>query len=632
MSVADNSANSQKLLSRKDTMYLSVINSEDAKIVPFKKLYTQRDWSSNLFNLDIENSQPKKYGIFTNKIDFINKVDDIEKASPKTLYYKINKPQYNLSNQDIEKSSPSINYFKTNRVTNPLQPKYKLPELEPSPLEIPKFIRDSIDIKDISGASPKKRFEILRQEKRIGKQDNIDGSHPRAPYFRKHLGNLKYDYMDYTDVYEYKFKSKRSVNNLDPIYAFRKEGEKANFYGPIEKSKPETNYPYYYKPALNLKIDDIKGSNPGSLNYIRKYKGKDYELYSSDIPKTNAGSLKKGITTSRCVNPLCPEYQYLGEKEEQLGYKNAIRLQKKQGFIPLVSNNNEVNENEKTKENVVSNINKGIGLEKINKNNEANKVDEQMNNTNIINDKKKLFDRLSKYKVNKSSSFNIIRRENKLRKSNSTMDLLNKNMRLEKINNEKNKKIIRFTPLLKSQRKEIINNTNLSFDKTKFGKKPSPFYGYSHDPSLLSKESKERLEQIEKSKYEKELNKNIYEQYMLNKHHTYIAEEYKNNPNDNNLIFISDNPNLIQKSLIRRKNIDEWHNLNQFEKRPLPKLRNKSNSLDNIISRKMSNPEKLDGFLNINNIQKNVEDRYNYSYLSSLKIKPSEYSKKALQE
>jgi hypothetical protein len=63
-----------------------------------------------------------------------------------------------------------------------------------------------------------------------------------------------------------------------------------------------------------------------------------------------------------------------------------------------------------------------------------------MNNTNIINDKKKLFDRLSKYKVNKSSSFNIIRRENKLRKSNSTMDLLNKNMRLEKINNEKIKK------------------------------------------------------------------------------------------------------------------------------------------------------------------------------------------------
>ena len=115
--------------------------------------------------------------------------------------------------------------------------------------------------------------------------------------------------MDYSDINEHKFKSKRTVNTLDPIYAFRKEGEeKSNYYGPIEKSKPVTNYPYYYKPALNLKIDDIKGSNPGSLNYIKKFKGKDYELYSSDIPKTNAGSLKKGITTSRCLNPLLPEY------------------------------------------------------------------------------------------------------------------------------------------------------------------------------------------------------------------------------------------------------------------------------------------------------------------------------------
>ena len=34
--------------SRKDTMYLSTINSNDAKIHPFKKLDTKRDWSINL--------------------------------------------------------------------------------------------------------------------------------------------------------------------------------------------------------------------------------------------------------------------------------------------------------------------------------------------------------------------------------------------------------------------------------------------------------------------------------------------------------------------------------------------------------------------------------------------------------
>lgn len=30
----------------------------------------------------------------------------------------------------------------------------------------------------------------------------------------------------------------------------------------------------------------------------------------SDIEKTNASSLKKGITTNRIVNPLIPNYNY----------------------------------------------------------------------------------------------------------------------------------------------------------------------------------------------------------------------------------------------------------------------------------------------------------------------------------
>jgi hypothetical protein len=101
------------------------------------------------------------------------------------------------------------------------------------------------------------------------------------------------------------------MNILDPIYIFKKEGEeKSNFYGIIKKSKPESKYPYYYKPSLNLKNDDIKGTNPGSINYIKKFTGKNFEINISDIEKTNAGSLKKGITTSRCLNPLVPDYQY----------------------------------------------------------------------------------------------------------------------------------------------------------------------------------------------------------------------------------------------------------------------------------------------------------------------------------
>ena len=52
MSVAENFDYSLPFLSKKDTMSLSTINSNDAKIRPFKKIDTQRDWSINLYNLD----------------------------------------------------------------------------------------------------------------------------------------------------------------------------------------------------------------------------------------------------------------------------------------------------------------------------------------------------------------------------------------------------------------------------------------------------------------------------------------------------------------------------------------------------------------------------------------------------
>ena len=64
-------------LNRKDLNNLSLIND---KSYPFKKLNTNRNWSLNLYNLDIGGSSPLKYNSnFTNKVDFINKNDDIEK-------------------------------------------------------------------------------------------------------------------------------------------------------------------------------------------------------------------------------------------------------------------------------------------------------------------------------------------------------------------------------------------------------------------------------------------------------------------------------------------------------------------------------------------------------------------------
>ena len=633
MSVADNYENSLKSLNNnKGTMYLSVINSEDAPMKPFKKLVTKRDWSINLFNMDIECSQPRKFGIFTNKVDFINKVDDIEKANPKIIFFKFNKPEYNLSNKDIEKSFPSVYHFNTKRVTNPLQPQYKFPEADPSPLEVPKFIKDSLDVKDISGASPQKKIYFIKKEALSEKLRSIEGSGPRIPYFRKNLGSIKYDYLDYSDVNQFIFKTKRHINALDPIYIFQKEGkEKPTFIGPVKNSKSNSKYPYYYKPSYNLKNDDIKGTNTDSINHIKKFRGKNFNLCVSDIPKTNAGSLKKGIITTRCINPLNPIYQYLGEKEEKERNNNIIGLKKKCDIMPLISDINIKKESENNKENNNNNELKKIDNsynEKISISNNDYTKNKSIRIIKNICDKDKISGRLNKFKIHKFN-INITNKEKEFKKSNSTMNLVNQNMKLEDIKG-KTKKIIRFTPLLKSEKRELINNTNIDFDRTKFGKKPCPFYGYSHDPLLHSKENKARLDEIEKSKYEKEVSKKKYEQFIFNKQSNYIAEEYKKNPNENNLIFISENPSLIQSSHIIRKNIDDWCNLNHNKKNGLFNYKNKSFSMRHLCPRKKLYSEQMDSFLNINSIQKNIDDRSIYFDNSSQQINPSEYTKRAL--
>lgn len=84
----------------------------------------------------------------------------------------------------------------------------------------------------------------------------------------------------------------------------------------IEKSKPQTNYPYTYPFAYNLKCDDIDGCHVGTKNRINKYQSpNEYNLNIKDIPGAGAGSLKKGIVTERNTNPINPKYKYIGGVE-----------------------------------------------------------------------------------------------------------------------------------------------------------------------------------------------------------------------------------------------------------------------------------------------------------------------------
>ena len=455
MSVADNFDYSIPSIPKGNTMYLSTINKNDAIIRPFKKMVTKRDWSANLYNLDIESSMPRRFGVFTNKIDYINKVDDIERTNPKILHYPLNKPEFNLTNKDIEKSSPQMKHLKTNRCTNPLEPKYTLPKVEEYPPSVPKFIRDSIDIKDISGARPQKYFQWKTRETFPINNHGIEGSKTKETYVRKRLGNNKYDYIDYSDLTIDIFKTRRNTNPLDPIYGFKKNQDIFK-YGPIEKSKPMTQYPYFYQPSLNLILNDIKGTNIGSKNRINKFTGNNYELTTQDIPGCCVGSLKKGIVTKRCTNPLNPNYQFLGEKElagEKFGeYSKKNRAK---SVSTMNSTNNTMKEETKNVENANPKMVKINDIDK-----EPPKSDKNIN----INNNNENINNINNAEIKSNSHFEEDKSE-----SNYNRDIYN-------------------------------NNDTINFDREKFGKKPDPNYAFLHDPSVHSSENIERLKLIEKEK------------------------------------------------------------------------------------------------------------------------------------
>ncbi|MCQ2820915.1 MAG: hypothetical protein MJ252_26960 [archaeon] len=297
-------------LNRVDLMSLSTIGSRDANMKPFKKLDTARDWSVNLYNLDIPGTCPRRIGSFNQKVDFINKNDDIERSSPKLLHVGLNKPEYNLTNKDIEYSSPGCVKIKTTRHLNPLEPKYNFCKCEPLPFEVPKFIRDNIQISDIDGAKPKKIMTKWATRESL-KKDDIEKASPRQPYVRK----TKYSSIDYRDVTHSEFKSGRMTNPLEPVYRLGYvTGEKVKV-GPIDGNKPVVFSKYKYPDPYNLKTNDIFGTNVGSKNFISKFNGKNYGYTSLDILGAQSGTLKKGIVTERCLNPLVPKYQFIGGRE-----------------------------------------------------------------------------------------------------------------------------------------------------------------------------------------------------------------------------------------------------------------------------------------------------------------------------
>ena len=444
-------------LNRKDLMYLSTVNNNDFPLRKFKQLHTKRNWSINLYNLDIEGSSPRKFGAFNQKIDYINKNDDIEKSSPKQLHIKLKKPEYNLSNSDIEFSQPNCVTCTIKRHLNPLEPKYTLSKSPEYPPYEPRFIRDTIDVKDIDGAKPKKitSTKVLRDSL---KNDDVKDSWPRRPYVR----NTKYEFMDYRDVTNTEFQSNRNTNPLNPFYTMNfVDGTRVKF-GPIEKNKPLVGSSFMYKIPLNLKVDDIEGSNIGSKNKYKKFKSNNYCYNINDIYGAQSGTLLKGISTKRMTNPLYPKYKYLGE-DELKGYYNNNPYNNVNKFNTVAS----FNRSKSVSDNILSDANKNLEKNTINNTIPINKRENETI-TEIINQS-----------TNEEKEKETLNNNNISNNDNTNKKIIDKKLKITKNNK------ITIGPDGKPDFKSLPYVEDvIEFDKSKY-KKPSPYYSIQHDKFLI---------------------------------------------------------------------------------------------------------------------------------------------------
>ena len=433
-------------LNRKDLSDLSNIND---KRKYFKKLNTKRDWSLNLYNLDIEGSSPRKFGYFFNKEDFINKNSDIEGASPKNFNQNTNKKNFNLTNDDIEFSKPQCVKNASTRHSNPLEPKYNIVDPPILPITPPKFIRDNIGVEDIKGARPKKMGNNQNLFKEPIKKEIIKDSWPRKPYLRK----SKYEFLDYRDVTKQRAHF-RNTNPLRPLYDWSYVDNTKSF-GPIDGNYPLVYSKFVYKNPFILNNKDIEGSNTGSKNRILKFRSKNYSYMTKDIIGAQSGTVIRGIKSNRHINPLFPKYKYLGHSEISFldnnpynaGYKSTVNLNK--------ANNQKIMFNQ----NVNDLKNKSTIITTLNSPSNNNEV-LQNKDEKILN-------------VNKNDENKILEKNIKIIEDKKD-DIQNKDERSTLIQNEVKSNYEDSSPF----------NHKESFDKNNY-KKQDSYYGITHYPILV---------------------------------------------------------------------------------------------------------------------------------------------------
>jgi hypothetical protein len=482
-------------LQKTDTISQRNLDSSDYPPRKFKQINTNRDFSLNNYSLDIEGAFPKRYGFYNKKPDYTNTNLDIEGTTTNTIHKLLyNKPEFINNNSDMEFTKPRGHHvFQNNRHLNPLNPEYQLPSPnKENPIPIPKFIRNSIDISDINGAHPKLNKFYFDQKQDIMNKYSKETDVDYLSFKKNYKGNKDdYNYLDYRDVYKKRPFSNRKTDPLNPIYKITYDGIE-NVFAEIDRNKPNCYSKFHYeKDGKGNRTDDIEGNETDSVKNVDKFKKKFKRplIYSaSNVLGAQAGTLLKGIKTNRCLSPLDPEYQFLGEKEMEMKRKKMNDNSDNNSFENNSVNYNSDDDNEnknikklvnksKSNVNVVRNFNYNFNKDerKNNYNNYNNNYNYNQYNKNYNNRYVQTENYIPKYEKIKNFEISIPNKSTNISRKNSNNNIIEpiKEETEEKTNNKINNNNINIENNKKSVNDiitEKLKNLPYYQDEVKFDK------------------------------------------------------------------------------------------------------------------------------------------------------------------
>ena len=238
---------------------------------------------------DIKGAQPRGPPVQRHRDFYYN--DDIEGSSPQPSVDLSKKPFDYMSVKDIQGASPAIQRSlpHSERHTNPLNPQYSLPSYhDPTPIPVPKFIRDNINYDDVPGVHSKS-YKSDKPPRDIMKTDDINGASPKH-LIKGYMGNRNLDVSDINK--DGIFKTKRETNPLVPDYYYDGQHYPQDFG--IQKSNYKTRRDHL---DLSLKTEDIQGAAADSATQeIRNFKippPKEEDDYGQPAPVINVPSMAK---------------------------------------------------------------------------------------------------------------------------------------------------------------------------------------------------------------------------------------------------------------------------------------------------------------------------------------------------